>query len=380
MRLLAADGWSALHFASGCGHTECVRLLIKAKAPLEAKNNRGATPLMCAAFQGHRDVVKLLLSAGASPRTRSNECGNEPLHQAARGGDSAIIHLLLKAGADANAPGVHNDTALVVAIAQKRYLAVCELLPVTDLGVVNREGRKALHMCVSHGTVEVLDLLLPYVTDLDVGSVDGILPNGSPQAVLNYTALQIGCAFGQHAMVKKLVRLGASRTALNSLNETALMHAAVQGYLSCAAILLGQPAAFRMTPAEVNLASTTGWTALHDAARYGQPRVCGLLMQAGARLDASSTKGSTPLMVAQKEHPANAPLLELLSGNAPLPLPGTFCEHCSTVPDSALLHCGGCLSVRYCCLRCATADWPRHAAYCKLRREERESRLRALAD
>ena len=99
-------------------------------------------------------------------------------------------------------------------------------------------------------------------------------------------------------------------------------------------------------------------------------------MQAGARLDAISSDGKTPLMVAQQYYPDNAPLLEVLSGNWAGPLPGTVCERCAAVPDSALLHCGGCLSVAYCCPRCATADWPRHAAFCKKRREELEARNR----
>ena len=97
-------------------------------------------------------------------------------------------------------------------------------------------------------------------------------------------------------------------------------------------------------------------------------------MQAGAQLDAVTADGETPLMVAQEEHPSNVPLLELLAGNAPLPLPGTACERCATVPDSALMHCSGCHSVRYCCPRCATADWPRHAAVCKEWRETWDAR------
>ena len=368
------NGVSALHSASAFGHTECVRLLLKAKALVDATNNGGMTPLMAAACAGHRDIVELLLSAGASLRARDAD-GNDPLHHAARGDDQpAVIQLLLKAGADANATNALKNTPLVEAIAQQHYLAVCALLPVTDLSIVNRQGRKALHVCVADGNDEILDLLLPSVTDLDAGTVAGIGPDGSPQTIANITALQLGCGMGQHTMVKKLLRLGASRTALDSVNETALSYATSGGYLSCAAILLGRSGAFRMTPAEVNLASSdpafSGWTALHYGARSGQSRVCGLLMQAGARLDAADADGNTPLMVAQHEHPTdNALFLKLLSGNWAGPLPGTTCEHCFAVPESALMHCSGCLSVRYCCPRCATADWPQHAAYCKEQRE-----------
>ena len=133
-----------------------------------------------------------------------------------------------------------------------------------------------------------------------------------------------------------------------------------------------------MTPAEVSLASRSGCTALHFGAGSGSGylRVCGILIQAGARLDVVNADGETPLMLAQGKQPDNAPLHTLLAGNWTGPLPGTACERCCAVPDSALMHCSGCHAVRYCCPRCASADWPRHAAYCKERRAAREARRR----
>ena len=134
-----------------------------------------------------------------------------------------------------------------------------------------------------------------------------------------------------------------------------------------------------MTPAQVNAPGCTGWAPLHHAAIEGNARVCGLLIQAGARLDVTDEVGANPLVFVQDEHPENALLLALLSGTWTGPLPGTVCERCSAVPDSALMHCSGCLSVAYCCPRCATADWPSHAAYCKERREKREADLRGCS-
>ena len=176
-------------------------------------------------------------------------------------------------------------------------------------------------------------------------------------------------------MVKKLVRLGASLTVRTSAGCTALYQASFSGFLGCAALVLGRPGASKMTPNEVNLAADGKWTALHTAAAGGYLRVCGVLIQAGARLDLETVDTFTPLMLAHTYHPGNVPLLQLLSGNWAGPLPGTACERCFTVPDSALMHCSGCLTVSYCCPRCAKADWPRHAAYCKERRAAKEARL-----
>ena len=402
------DGSSALHQASLHGHAECVRLLLKAKAPLEAGMTAGYTPLLHAAEQGRREIVEQLLKAGASTSARNN-IGEMALHLAAEHGSSDVVNLLLSAGSDleardngnftplnvaafngqvaaiwillerganVNAADHHGHTPLMHAILQHHAATVFELLPVSDVSITSKfEGTNAFHMCLSYGNEEVFKLFLPYVADLDAWTLTGTRSEGSTTP-FNRPPLHVACTFGQHLIVKTLVRRGASRTALNEQNESALFYAAVRGYLSCAAILLGQPGAFKMSPAEVNLVNQVGWTALHYGARYGHLCACGLLMQAGASLDAANAKGKTPLMLAQKYQPANAPLLSLLSGNWTGPLPGTACERCAAVPESALLHCSGCLSVRYCCPRCATADWPRHAAFCKERREVRETSRR----
>ena len=171
-------------------------------------------------------------------------------------------------------------------------------------------------------------------------------------------------------MVKALLRRGASRLAVDSDGAAPLFSASNCGFLSCAVQLLGGLS--DDSRPELELAAVGGemggYTPLLAAAARGNLRVCGVLVQAGARLDATTNSGLTPLRIVQIQFPGNAPLHALLSGNWAGPLPGTTCEHCDTVPDSALLHCSGCQAVRYCCPRCAKADWPRHAAYCKVRR------------
>jgi len=47
------------------GHADVVELLIKARADLNAQDNRGETPLMHATERNHADVAELLRNAGA---------------------------------------------------------------------------------------------------------------------------------------------------------------------------------------------------------------------------------------------------------------------------------------------------------------------------
>ena len=50
---------------SQADHVEVVKLLLGAKADIDAKADNGATALMMAASEGHIDIVKLLLEAKA---------------------------------------------------------------------------------------------------------------------------------------------------------------------------------------------------------------------------------------------------------------------------------------------------------------------------
>lgn len=60
-------GYSALHYASLNGHTECVRLLLMHEASANLPDSRGSSPLHLAAWAGHQDIVKLLLTQSNRP-------------------------------------------------------------------------------------------------------------------------------------------------------------------------------------------------------------------------------------------------------------------------------------------------------------------------
>ena len=57
--------------ASQNGHLECVRLLLKVKAPVNHRSAKDATPLIAATIGGHEPVVRMLLKAGADVTART---------------------------------------------------------------------------------------------------------------------------------------------------------------------------------------------------------------------------------------------------------------------------------------------------------------------
>jgi ankyrin repeat protein len=323
-------------------------LLLDAGAQLEAKGDDGRTAVAVAALNGRVDAVKLLLVRGANP----------------------------------NAADAVGQSPLMGAALTKHTACVRELLPVSDLSIANRQGGNAFHTCIATGNMECFELLLPLMSDVDVRTVQGVSADGSPDPHNNSTPLHLACSFGQHDMVKALLRRGALRTARDSDQRTPLHDAAQCGHLSCVSTLLGKPGDYQLTPDEVNATDMDGLTPLHFAACHGHANICGALIKAGARLDAVSSTGHTPLMVAQHEHPSRTALIDLLAGRGPEHPPGTVCDHCG-IPEAeawgAKLHaCSGCLLARYCGKTCSRAAWPAHRAECSRLKAAREDRIQTI--
>ncbi|MGE8676548.1 MAG: ankyrin repeat domain-containing protein, partial [Achromobacter kerstersii] len=58
-------GWTPLHYAASKGQMEMARMLLSKKAMVNAPAPGGETPLMMAALGGNKDMVDLLVKAGA---------------------------------------------------------------------------------------------------------------------------------------------------------------------------------------------------------------------------------------------------------------------------------------------------------------------------
>ena len=95
-------GTTPLHKAALRGNAETVTVLLEAGADLEARNERGTTPLHMAALGETAEAVTVLIRAGAHLKARA-EGGHTPLHMAALGGNAETVTALLEAGADPKA-------------------------------------------------------------------------------------------------------------------------------------------------------------------------------------------------------------------------------------------------------------------------------------
>ena len=71
---VAKTGWTPLHYAATAGHLEIMEILLEEHAFVDAESPNKSTPLMMAAKYGSLEAVKLLLENGAVPTLR-NELG-----------------------------------------------------------------------------------------------------------------------------------------------------------------------------------------------------------------------------------------------------------------------------------------------------------------
>lgn len=144
----------ALYIACRNGHADVVKFLLTKGPDLGFRAYMGATPLHWAYFGGSKDVIGMLLAAGADPTTRDerihctprafgicapanwgfvelvherlredpalatlNDGTTTPLHEAARSGNVEVVRALLEAGADCRARNAAGEVARDVAVA-----------------------------------------------------------------------------------------------------------------------------------------------------------------------------------------------------------------------------------------------------------------------
>ena len=151
--------------ASAAGDAARVREMVGDRAQANAVSPDGYSALGLAAFFKRREVVRYLLDQGADPRPASRQGGFTPLHSAvatdAGRADVEIVRMLLEKGADPNAKSQSGATPLhTVAFTGDRNGLDLMLKHGADPAIKNNDGRTAADIARERGNQEVADLLV----------------------------------------------------------------------------------------------------------------------------------------------------------------------------------------------------------------------------
>ena len=334
-----------IHQAAETGNlAEVQKLLAASPELLEAKDETGRTPLLCAARGGQQEIIQFLVDRGADLTAR-NVRGSNALHLAANAGHAATVEYFLGKGLEINTVNSNGYSPLILACLGA-HTEVARLLidKGADLNITDsRRGGNAFHWACVQGNAALLEILFAARNDLYTPSTaDNSTPiiwaayNGNTEALDfllahgvpvhspmwgNWTPLHSAVAQGQLEAVRLLLDHGAQVNFGNDEGETSLHTAVGQDQREIVELLLSRGAdasradSNRMVPlhwaairgnmdiiksllaagADVNAQDRDEVTALGRAAAQGNSEICRLLLDGGADVNNVDRDGATPL-------------------------------------------------------------------------------------
>jgi len=317
-------GRTPLSYAAWNGHAEVVRLLLqKGKAHVNKKDDLDATPLYYAICWDHQDVIDLL----EGDTENSAAIKAKVLLSAAEKGHKSVVERLIASDlVDINAKNQFRHTPLSLA-AQNGHEGIVKMLLATgkvDVNSVDRFHPSPLHLATQNGHEDIVKMLLA-TGKVDVNSVDSFnLPplslaaqNGHEGIVkmlldtgqVEVNSVSIFCNLpsslatgkGHESFVKMPLAIGGKvNISLKSdlewkQTQTPLSLAAENGHEDVVKVLLATG------EADINSLNDLRQTPLSLAAQNGHEGVVKVLLATGeADVNFSSDFGQTPLSLAAK--------------------------------------------------------------------------------
>jgi len=303
-----------LHLALNAKRRDMVRILLAAGAKPDVLNAEGLTPLQVAVssdFPALDPIAQTLVENGADLRIADKKA-YLPLHRALLRKNHALVNAMVKAGVDANVAMPNGDLPLVFAIGNHTGETVPGLLAAgADPNSFGRDGQPPLIAAVAAGAYEAAVALL----------AAGAEPNDLGR--VRQTPLHKAVELGDEKMVTLLIAGGADPYLAATGGSCAMDEAVALGHREMVAAMAAKEGGIRNVQpyfnqavasddvamaallldygADVNAVQPGGNTLLISAARRGSLAMVKLLVAGGADVYKKSDKGFSAYMEARGE-------------------------------------------------------------------------------
>jgi ankyrin repeat protein len=355
----AVESWrgqNALMWAAGEGHVDVLRALIAAGANVNAKSKAGFTPLLFAVRGAQVDAMRLLLEHGANANDGTLD-GTSALNVAVVNAFYEAASVLLDYGADPNVPDQRASPLHTIAWLRKPGstgdAGVGELPPAAPMPTGSVTSLELVKKLLAHGANPNVRVDWPEIRFDTVGGTTrnppGLVVGRHLLTYNGATAFYVAAKNGDAELMRVLAAGGADPNITNRFGITPLMVAAgldtwegetpgpFTGVSEAerleavkAAIELGNDvnavadfggyemkgeAEYTLLYYPSNIEDLrdlgtgdprwSGSTALHGAILANQPAIVQYLVDHGAKLDAKTKLGWTPLMMTRGVFLAN---------------------------------------------------------------------------
>lgn len=307
------DGDTALHLAVQKELSAIVKLLLSENANPNILNNDGDTALKTATWKEfpNIEIISELLKAGVD-----SEAINESLsivfwkrsldiekHLFKTDVDSAVI--IKKAGITIPNSASNEEFNVLEALTTAYREKILEMMKLflsagadPNIIIIKKFDSTIMHESAREGYNDMLEVLIPYVPDLNIRNKYDNTPLNEAIQGKNPNTAEI------------LLSAGADPNIQNEDGYSALHLASQQGFSE-----LVQK--FIQKKAKINISNESGYTPLHEAARLRHLNVVQKLLSAGANPNIQNMYGHTPLHDSvQTDYPDPKIVSALLSENA----------------------------------------------------------------
>eukprot|EP00744_Colponema_vietnamica_P004883 GILI01007229.1.p1 GENE.GILI01007229.1~~GILI01007229.1.p1 ORF type:complete len:348 (-),score=50.27 GILI01007229.1:180-1193(-) len=258
-------------------HKSCglERKSVKQDGPMTALKDywslqKGATPILMAAYANRLDVVASLAAAGANVLAKT-ETEDTILHGAAKNQNPELVQLALGFGIEVNAANKLGETALHCAVLHAPTIMLTGRLATVELLITN--GADVMAVSPSYGYTP----LVCAIQNDDVDCMKLLIAKGADVKVLakcGHTLLHLAANNGGRPLATELlISNGANVNAKDDFGVTPLHIASSTGSVSVVKQLID-------ANAEVNVIDSFGCTPLSNAQSH--PEIVALLLATGA--------------------------------------------------------------------------------------------------